>query len=286
MARAHQIVFAVPLAAIVAVAGLVAIFAIFATGVSRAAPRAGQGKARFEVVVIDPGHGGADFGGRGVSGVREKDVVLAVSRLAGRELEKLGLRIVYTREEDRFVSLSERTEIANRARGDLFLSIHANTAPNPDALGSETYFLSLDASDDEARRVALVENGVFDQAAAAPDGADIVGGILGDLIRTRYLRDSSAIAASIQRNLASLPGPSRGVKQAPFVVLMGVNMPAALLEVGFLTNTQEAKRLQTADHRSAIARAIGAAVEAYGRERGAAPQGSIARDEVLFGDAR
>lgn len=282
MARAYQIVFSLLLAGFIAVAGL----AVLETGVSRAAPPASREDPRLKVVVIDPGHGGADFGGRGVSGVKEKDVVLDVSRRLGRELEKLGLRIVFTREEDRFVSLSERTEIGNRARGDLFLSIHANTAPNADALGFETYFLSLDASDDEAHRVALAENGVFEQAAAAPDGADIVGGILGDLIRTQYLRDSSAIAASIQRKLASLPGPSRGVKQAPFVVLMGVNMPAALLEVGFLTNTQEEKRLQTAQHRSAIARAIGAAVEAYGRERGAAFQSSTAPDALFFGGTR
>jgi N-acetylmuramoyl-L-alanine amidase len=225
----------------------------------------------FRVVVIDPGHGGPAFGGRSASGLLEKHLVLELAKRVGRALERQGLQVVYTRDSDRFVSLAERTEIANRARGDLFLSIHANTAPDPDAHGFETYFLSVEASDDEARRVALVENQVFDQPAAADDSADIVGGILSDMIRTRFLRESSAIAASIQRGVASLPGPSRGVKQAPFVVLMGVNMPAALLEVGFLTHEDEVRRLQSRGHQEAIARAVSAAVREFSAPRRAVP---------------
>jgi N-acetylmuramoyl-L-alanine amidase len=227
--------------------------------------------SRFRVVVIDPGHGGPDFGGKSVAGVLEKDLVLKLAKRVGRALERQEVRVVYTRDSDRFVSLAERTEIANRADGDLFLSIHANTAPDPEAEGFETYFLSVEASDDEARRVALVENQVFDQPAAAADSADIVGGILSDMIRTQFLQDSSAIAASIQRGVAPLPGPSRGVKQAPFVVLMGVNMPAALLEVGFLTHEEEAHRLQSRQHQEAIARAVSAAVLKYGASRRSLP---------------
>ena len=166
----------------------------------------------FDVVVIDPGHGGPDYGARGASGLLEKDVVLQVARRVGRSLEKLGLRVVFTRTKDEFVSLPERTDIANRARGDLYLSIHANSAPDREARGPETYFLSLDASDEDALRVAIIENEVFGHEGAVSDGEDIVGAILGDLIRTEHLRASSQVAAEIQRKLSHLPGPSRGVK--------------------------------------------------------------------------
>jgi N-acetylmuramoyl-L-alanine amidase len=215
------------------------------------------------VVVLDPGHGGPDFGARGPAGTYEKDVCLAVSRKIGRELERLGFHVVYTRERDEFVSLAGRTEIANRARGDLFVSIHANSASDSEVEGVETYFLSVDASDEEAMRVAITENRVFDQEAADADSPDLVAGILGDLIRTENLRESSEIAASIQHNLGHLPGESRGVKQAPFVVLAGVNMPAALVEIGFLTHAREEKRLRSGSHQKAVAGAIAEAVRAY-----------------------
>jgi N-acetylmuramoyl-L-alanine amidase len=221
---------------------------------------------RAAVVVIDPGHGGADFGARGVSGGLEKDVALRVAKRLGWALEAEGWRVVFTRQDDSFVTLAERTEIANRARGDLFLSIHANAADDPEAGGIETFFLSLDASDEEARRVAVVENGVFDLTSAAPDSADIVGGILGDMIRTENLRASSEVASAIQHELRALPGESRGVKQAPFVVLMGVNMPAVLIEAGFMTNREDDRRLASRRHREVLARAIARALEGYRRD--------------------
>ena len=218
---------------------------------------------RFDVVVIDPGHGGADFGARGASGALEKDVVLEVARRIGASLVAAGLEVVFTREDDRFVTLPERSEIANRARGDLYLSIHANSAEDGEAHGPETYFLSIEASDEEAMRVALTENDVFGQEAAVPDSDDIVAGILGDLILSDHMRGSSEIATAIQRNLARLNGASRGVKQAPFVVLTGVNMPAALIEIGFITNPAEARRLRTRKYQEAIAEAVVGAVRGY-----------------------
>jgi len=218
---------------------------------------------RFDVVVIDPGHGGADFGARGASGMLEKDVVLEVARRIGTSLEGAGLRVVFTRKEDRFVTLPERSEIANRAGGDLYLSIHANAAKDHEARGPETYFLSVKASDEEAMRVALTENDVFGQKAAVPDSDDIVAGILGDLILSDHMRGSSAIATAIQRNLARLNRSSRGVKQAPFIVLMGVNMPAALVEIGFLTNPKESRWLRTRKYQEAIAEAVASAVRSY-----------------------
>jgi N-acetylmuramoyl-L-alanine amidase len=148
------------------------------------------------------------------------------------------------------------------------VSIHANSAPEPEVFGAETYFLSVEASDAEAMRVALTENDVYQQAGTASDSQDVVGSILGDLIRTEHLRESSDLAAAIQRALAKLPGESRGVKQAPFVVLTGVNMPSALVEIGFVTNADEVKRLGRRDAQVALAKAIAQAlVEAMGQNR-------------------
>lgn len=227
-----------------------------------AAQQPPDGEPALDLVVIDPGHGGPDYGARGPSGVLEKDVVLEVSKRLGPALEREGFRVLYTREADAFVSLPERTELANRARAGLYLSIHANASSDPGVRGAETYFLSLNASDEEARQVALTENRVFDRPDAAADSGDLVGSILGDLIRTDHLRASSDVAAAIQRQLERLPGESRGVKQAPFVVLMGVNMPAALLEIGFLTHADEERNLSDARHQAAIAHAVAAGVRA------------------------
>ncbi len=224
-----------------------------ATGTAAAA-------ATGQTVVIDPGHGGADLGARGASGVLEKELTLAVSKRLAKLLRAQGVEVVLTRTSDAFVALSERTEIANRSHAALFVSIHANSAPDTQIAGSETYFLSLEASDDEAMRVAMTENDVFKQEGTDDQSADVVGAILGDLIRTEHLRESSALAASIQRHLAELPGESRGVKQAPFVVLTGVNMPAALVEIGFITNPKEAARMGQRDRQDALAKALAAAI--------------------------
>ena len=211
-------------------------------------------------VVIDPGHGGADLGARAASGAFEKELTLSVAKKLVVLLRKEGTNAVLTRESDVFIALPERAELANRARAELFVSIHVNSAPEKDISGSETYFLSLEASDDEAMRVAMTENDVYGQDGTDDQGRDVVGAILGDLIRTDHLRASSALAASIQRHLAQLPGASRGVKQAPFVVLTGVNMPAALVEIGFITNATEAERLGQRDRQDAIAKALAAAI--------------------------
>ncbi len=250
----------------VALAVLLAL-AVIVAGVS-------SGLANTErppVVVIDPGHGGADFGARGEAGVLEKDVVLQVARRIGAQLARSGFPVVFTRNRDEFVSLPDRTEIANRARGDLFLSIHANSAASSKVEGPETYFLSIEASDADAMRVAMVENNVFRQEGTSPDDSYLVGSILGDLIRTEHLRVSSEIAAAVQRRLAR-SGVSRGVKQAPFVVLVGVNMPAALIELGFLTHPGEERRLSQRDVQHGLGDAVAGAVATYyGIGRGAHP---------------
>ena len=231
---------------------------------------------RFDTVVIDAGHGGEDEGARGVNGLFEKDLVLEVARALAALLRRAGLNVVMTRERDVFVPLEQRTNLANDARADLFISVHANAANDAGARGSETYFMSLEASDEHARGVALRENESF-AAKPGESGADAdpLVAILGDLIANEHLTESSEFARAAQLRLARLDsGPSRGVKQAPFVVLAGVQMPAALVEIGFLTHPAEARDLRSARRRGAIAAGLAEAVLEHGR-RYAAQHGDV-----------
>src|SRR5262245_33655866 len=245
--------------------------AILAAVVALAASGDAPGVDRFDTVVIDAGHGGEDEGAKGPAGSLEKDVVLDVaSRLAAR-LRQRGLRVVMTRDSDRFVPLERRTAIANDARGDLFVSIHANAAPDHGAHGVETYFLSLDASDDAAARVAERENGAFrlPGAAAAPIDDPVVA-ILGNLMANEHLSESSAFARMAETALATGEArASRGVKQAPFVVLVGLQMPASLVEVGFITNPKDEGSLRSREGRDRIASRLAGAGLDYGKRHAA-----------------
>ena len=219
---------------------------------------------RFDVVVLDAGHGGHDEGATGPSGLHEKDLVLDVTRRLAAQLRKRGVEVVLTRNTDRFLSLEERTAVANDARADLFLSIHANASKSRKPRGIETYFASLDATDDAARAVAERENSAFGAEAERFQADDPLAAILGDLIETQHLQESSEFAKLAQGELASVGRVrSRGVKQAPFVVLMGVQMPASLVEIGFLTNPDEERGLRGGRKREAIARALSEAVSAF-----------------------
>lgn len=245
------------------VAGLVLCAAAFASDGPRPNP--------FDVVVIDAGHGGDDEGARGPSGGREKDVVLAVSLALADALRAQGVRVVMTRTDDRFVPLEERTHIANDAKGDLFVSVHANAATNARIHGSETFFMSLDASDAAAQALAERENRAFGEAGLDPlPAADPVAAILGDLIATEHLSESQEFARLAQGRLRALdPRAARGVKQAPFVVLGGVRMPAALVEIGFITNAREERTMRSADGRGRVVTALAQAVAEFGRRHDA-----------------
>jgi N-acetylmuramoyl-L-alanine amidase len=230
---------------------------------------------RFDSIVIDAGHGGDDHGAKGPEGLMEKDLVLDVARRLAALLRADGMRVVLTREADVFVPLDRRAALANEARGDLFVSIHANAAPSRAARGIETFFLSLEASDDAARQVALRENEAFRGAVPASSGDDPLAALMGDLIATEHLSESDEFARLAHERLAAVdPVPSRGVKQAPFFVLMGVQMPASLIEIGFLTNPREERALATPERQDEIARALARAVREFGRRydvrRGAA----------------
>lgn len=231
---------------------------------------------RRRVVVVDAGHGGRDPGMRGWSPartpVREKDVTLGVALQLEQELARRGYAVIMTRRTDTLIALDDRGRIANRSKGDLFISVHVNAA-NPNwrephaARGFETYFLAEAKTEDE-RRVAQMENEVvrFETEADAPRD-DPLGFIINDMAQNEHLRESNDLAEIIQGSLRRVhPGPSRGVKQAGFRVLLKAYMPAVLVEVGFGTNGSEAAFMSSPSGQRTLATAIAdAAAEYLGR---------------------
>ena len=213
-------------------------------------------------VVLDPGHGGHDVGTHGPSGLYEKDLVLDVSqRLATLLQDRLGSEVILTRNDDTYVSLEGRTKIANDAKADLFLSIHANSSPVKSVTGVETYYLNFTTSrsalDLAARENAPSESSIFD---------------LKDMLEKIALKDkideSREFASRLQTSLytltkASAATKNRGIKKAPFVVLIGAQMPSVLAEIGFLTNAKDEELMRKSDHRQKIAEALYKGIAAY-----------------------
>jgi N-acetylmuramoyl-L-alanine amidase len=213
-------------------------------------------------VVIDPGHGGKDPGARGRKGLREKDLVLRVGRALRKQLTAKGLEVVMTRDDDTFLELEERTAIANRAGADVFVSIHANAAPNRRSNGVETYLLDT-RYDSQTARVAARENGT------TVDQLDDLQKILASL-RLGYNERFAAPLASnahdalVGRLRRSYKGTQDlGVKRGPFLVLFTANMPAILVEIGFVSNGSEAKRMRTQAFADAAAEGISKGILAY-----------------------
>jgi N-acetylmuramoyl-L-alanine amidase len=236
--------------------------------VPAAAPRGDPEPEPLRTIVVDPGHGGHDAGAVGPSGLQEKELALDIARRVAALLqEELGVRVVLTRARDQFVGLRERTALANRERADFFLSIHVNAAPAGSATGTETYFLSNEATDGAARRAAEYENRLIATDTGPKSGApEVVRSILWDLVQSDFQQESSRVAEALQNHLdRALRRPSRGVKQAPFYVLGGAAMPAVLVEIGFISNAQEEQRLRDDGYRDRIARALVAGVAAYKR---------------------
>jgi N-acetylmuramoyl-L-alanine amidase len=218
------------------------------------------------VVVLDPGHGGVEEGARGPTGLLEKEVVLDIARRVKALLERDGTTVVLTRDEDRLLPLDERTAIANQNRAELFVSVHLNSAPMRSAFGAETYFLSSDATDDEARTLAALENRAYapDDEPAAPPSGDGLELILWDLAQNRYLAESARLAEEVQKEMNLLVGTrDRGIRQAPFTVLMGATMPAILVEVGFVSNPEEEAKLKDGAYRDRIAEALHRAIATF-----------------------
>jgi N-acetylmuramoyl-L-alanine amidase len=217
----------------------------------------------IRTIVIDPGHGGKEVGAVGPDGLFEKDVTLAIARkLAGSLASKTGARIVLTRDDDSLVSLDQRTSVANQYKADLFLSVHLNSSVGKVAKGSETYFLSVEASDELAKKAAETENA----SAAVPvaDPSSDLKLILWDLAQQSYLDESSRFAQAIQEEMNAATGvANRGVKQAPFKVLVGATMPAALVEVGFISNPEEEAKLRSDEFQNVMVEALTRAVKRY-----------------------
>lgn len=218
----------------------------------------------IRTIVIDPGHGGNEVGAIGPNGLMEKDATLTLSKkLASALSAKMGTRVILTREDDSTVSLDQRTAVANQYGADLFLSIHLNAAARKGAHGAETYFLSLEASDELARKAAEAENAAGALSAAPGAEADLKL-ILWDLAHQEYLHESSRFAQAIQEELNVVSGiESRGVKQAPFKVLVGATMPAALVEVAFISNPDEEEKIQSLEFQTRVVDALTRAVQKY-----------------------
>jgi N-acetylmuramoyl-L-alanine amidase len=214
-------------------------------------------------IVIDPGHGGHDTGTVGPNGLEEKDLVLDVGRRLGKLLEaRLGAEVVYTRKDDTFIPLETRTAIANQQRADLFISIHANSSDDPEARGVETYYLNFTSSPD-ALEVAARENAVSEKSIYE----------LQDLVKKIALKEkieeSREFAGDVQQSLhsglaAKSPGiRNRGVKKAPFIVLIGANMPSILAEISFVSNPGDERRLETSEYRQRIAESLYRGIAKY-----------------------
>lgn len=219
------------------------------------------------VAVVDPGHGGEHDGAIGPSGVKEKDIALAIARRVAARLREQGALVLLTREGDDSLELPARAALANQAEADLFLSIHLNSMPTHATRrvshGVETYFLSADASDASAKAVAARENA--DRiAGTAPDPANPVAGILDDLWMVEALAESSRLAHALNARLVAATGAeNRGVKQAPFLVLAGARMPAVLVEVGFVSHEGESQRLADPAYQERVAAGIADGVASF-----------------------
>ncbi|WP_337287683.1 N-acetylmuramoyl-L-alanine amidase [Candidatus Methylomirabilis sp.] len=218
-----------------------------------------------KTVVIDPGHGGRDPGAIGQSGVKEKDIVLKIGLTLQQLIEEnLGMKVIMTRTEDVFVPLESRTMIANQHRADFFISLHVNAAPESRAVGVETYFLSREPSDRGARASAVRENTVLNLEGVGQNAQRGLKTVLWDLTQTFYVRESSELAELLLNELGkSLKMDNRGVKSAPFFVLIGAAMPSVLVEVAFITNAQEEQKLEQETYRQQVAEALLAGIARF-----------------------
>jgi len=232
-------------------------------------------------IVIDPGHGGRDYGAPGyLKGVHEKHVTLQIARkLAQLIREELECEVFLTRNGDRFLTLEERTAIANTKNADLFISIHTNSHKDRRAYGIETYFLNL-ATDDDAIRVAAMEN-----ATSTKNISDLQT-ILYDLMQNAKINESSRLAGNVQVSVVTHLKSRRwsrikdkGVKQAPFYVLLGAQMPAILVETGFISNPRECKRLVDPQYQKRVSEAIVMGVKKYIQE--ITPTAHLHRDSKI-----
>ena len=253
--------------------GDVSIIPTASATTKRAAPTRSGVRTHRRRIVVDAGHGGPDDGMTGPIGsswkIYEKNITLSVAKKLDTALRARGMDVTMTRTRDTLIALDDRGRIANAAHGDVFVSIHVNAAnlawrKPAAARGYETYFLA-EAKTEDARRVERMENeSVHFETGSSSEKDDPLTFIKMDMAQNEHLRESSELAAMIQRHLGTMePGPSRGVKQAGFRVLVTAYMPAVLVEIGFGTNAEEARFLNNSAKQREIANAVAAAVDEY-----------------------
>jgi N-acetylmuramoyl-L-alanine amidase len=227
----------------------------------------------LRTIVLDPGHGGGEAGSKGPGGGLEKDVTLAVARRLKATLEsRLGVRVILTRDADETVALDERAAVANNNKADLFLSLHANASVRPAVAGAEVFYLSLEEYGDEARRLA---RGEVETLPVFGGGTRSIEVIPWEMAQARHVGQSAELAATLEAALrARVPMSPRALQQAPFRVLVGANMPAALVEMAFITNAEQEQQLASDAFQSALVQALYDAIVAFrDRRAGAGDQG-------------
>jgi len=213
-------------------------------------------------IVIDPGHGGDDAGTRGPTGVQEKDVTLSVARHLKTAIEgRYGIRVLQTRDDDRRMGPDERAAYANNNKADLFISLHANASPQPDVKGAEVFYLGLDKYADQARRQAQLDGAVLPVFGGGTRQIDLV---LWDLAQAKYVEQSTVLARLVESHLRSKVDVSPlGIQQGPMRVLVGVNMSAVLIEMGYLTNRGQEQALASGAYQESIVQAVTNAVAPF-----------------------
>ena len=216
----------------------------------------------LRTIVIDAGHGGGEEGAKGPDGTLEKDITLSVARRLKSALEaRLGVRVILTRERDEAVGLDERAAVANNNKADLFLSLHANASVRPSAAGAEVFYLSLDDYGDAAQRVAQGEG---EALPVFGGGSREIEVILWEMAQARYIEQSAALARAVEGSLrARVPMSPRAIQQAPFRVLVGANMPAVLVEMGFITNPEQERQLASDGFQNSLVQALVDSVVAF-----------------------
>jgi N-acetylmuramoyl-L-alanine amidase len=216
----------------------------------------GSPPSAVRTIAIDPGHGGGETGARGPGGTLEKDITLGVARRLRAAIEsRLGIRVLLTRDADQDVGLDDRASMANNNKADLFLSLHVNAAPKPEIAGAEVYYLSQPPRRDEAGQQGGDLQGRL--AATIGGGTRDIDVMLWDLAQSRFLAQSAALAGFVEQELRTrIDVSARGVEQAPFRVLVGANMPAVLVELGYITNPAQEQKLASAAFQDLIAQGL------------------------------
>jgi N-acetylmuramoyl-L-alanine amidase len=238
-----------------------------------------------ERVVIDPGHGGHDHGTTGPTGLTEKDLVLDVSlRLGALVEQRMGSQVIYTRSNDTYIGLEERAVLANKNRADLFISIHANSTTYRNISGAEVYYLNFTTSK-EATEVAAREN------AGAGKSVFELRELIQKIALKDRLEESREFATRVQASLASTwskmdsTAQNRGVKKAPFVVLIGASMPSVLAEIGFISNPRDEALLRKADQRQRLAEALYKGIQQYADSLGQGTQAVVSAQPSVRSDS-